>query len=111
LAAALLIRGTYVASRQQSTTRALRRQEGRSSSVAAKPDGDYKRTDAAFLEGTHAPGAAGPTSVLMDGIKEELFRLEVERKQDQISQSEYEKAKAGLDHTLDRALKREAQKA
>ena len=48
--------------------------------------------------------------MLVDGIKEELFQLEVERKQGQISQSEYEKAKAGLDHTLDRALKREAQK-
>jgi hypothetical protein len=41
----------------------------------------------------------------MEGIKEELFQLEVERKQRQISQSEYEKAKAALDQTLVRALK------
>jgi hypothetical protein len=73
-------------------------------------DGDYTRPDAGILKGTHAPLAAGPSPMLVDGIKEELFQLEVERKQGQISQSEYEKAKAGLVHTLDRALKREAQK-
>ena len=50
-------------------------------------------------------------SMLMEGIKEELFQLEVERKQGQISQADYEKAKSALDQTLDRALKREAQKA
>ena len=48
---------------------------------------------------------------IMVGIKEELFQIEVERKQDQISQAEYEKAKAALDQTLDRALRNEAQKA
>jgi hypothetical protein len=47
----------------------------------------------------------------MDGIKEELFQIEVERRQGQISQTEYEKAKAALDKTLARALRREAQQA
>jgi len=51
------------------------------------------------------------TSTLMEGIKEQLFQIEVERKQGQISQGEFQKAKAALDQTLDRALKREAQKA
>jgi hypothetical protein len=55
--------------------------------------------------------AVRPTSMLMEGIKEELFQLEVERKQNQISQEEYEKAKSALDQTLERALKREAQRA
>jgi hypothetical protein len=111
LAVALLIRGIYVASRQQSTTRAWKRQKRRSSLVTAmQQDGDYTRPDTGILKGTHAPLAAGPSPMLVDGIKEELFQLEVERKQGQISQSEYEKAKAGLDHTLNRALKREAQK-
>ena len=55
--------------------------------------------------------AARPTSMLLEGLKEELFQLEVERRQGQISQSEYEKAKSALDQTLERALKREAQKA
>jgi hypothetical protein len=55
--------------------------------------------------------AARPASMLLDALKEELFQLEVERRQGQISQSEYESAKSALDQTLDRALKREAQKA
>ena len=48
------------------------------------------------------------TAVLLEALKEELFQLEVEHKQSRISQSEYEKAKAALDQTLERALKREA---
>jgi hypothetical protein len=49
--------------------------------------------------------------MLLDALKEELFQLEVERRQGQISPAEYEKAKSALDQTLDRALKREAQRA
>jgi hypothetical protein len=49
--------------------------------------------------------------MLLEGLKEELFELEVEHKQGQISQQEYEKTKAALDQTLQRALKRESQKA
>jgi hypothetical protein len=48
--------------------------------------------------------------MLLEGLKEELFQLEVERNQGKISQQEYEKAKSALDQTLDRALKRESQK-
>ena len=60
---------------------------------------------------TPASAVGRPTSILLDALKEELFQLEVERRQDQISQAEYEQAKSALDQTLDRALKREAQKA
>ena len=52
-----------------------------------------------------------PRTMLLEGLKEELFELEVEHKQGQISQQEYEKTKAALDQTLQRALKRESQKA
>ena len=48
--------------------------------------------------------------MLLEALKEELFQLEVEHKQGHISQQEYEKAKAALDQTLERALKREAAK-
>jgi hypothetical protein len=48
--------------------------------------------------------------MLLEALKEELFELEVEHKQGKISQQEYEKAKAALDGTLERAIKREAQK-
>ena len=43
----------------------------------------------------------------MDVLKEELFQLEIDRKQGKVSQPEYEKHKAALDHTLDRALQRQ----
>jgi hypothetical protein len=52
-----------------------------------------------------------PASKLLEGLKEELFELEVEHKQGRITQQEYEKTKAALDHTLERALKRENQRA
>ena len=49
-------------------------------------------------------------SMLLEALKEEIFQLEVEHKQGKISQQEYEKAKAALDGTLERAIKRDAQK-
>jgi hypothetical protein len=57
------------------------------------------------------PAAAAPArpSMLLEALKEELFQLEVEHKQGKITQQEYEKAKAALDGTLERAIKREAQ--
>jgi hypothetical protein len=106
-AALLIIGGVYVASRQQAAARALRRQKS-SGPIAMQEEDDYE--PAAVAAGTsRAP--ARPASMLMEGIKEELFQLEVERRQGQISQAEYEKARAALDQTLERALKREAQKA
>jgi hypothetical protein len=58
------------------------------------------------------PAARQPVSdrsgVLLEALKEELFQLEVEYKQGSISQQEYERARAGLDQTLERALKRGA---
>ncbi|MCU1270833.1 MAG: hypothetical protein JWN74_2127 [Acidobacteriaceae bacterium] len=53
-----------------------------------------------------AAGASGASSTLLDGLKEELFQLEIEHKQGQISDPEYAKAKSALDQTLARAIKR-----
>ena len=55
------------------------------------------------------PSSAGRSARLLDALKEELFELEVEHKQGKITQQEYEKAKAALDQTLERAVKRGAQ--
>jgi hypothetical protein len=108
IAAALIVGGVYVAMRQQSAARALARQTPGSSVRGSSPS-------AAMVEDDYAPAEtntrARPTSMLLEGLKEELFQLEVERRQGQISPAEYEKAKSALDQTLDRALKREAQKA
>jgi hypothetical protein len=68
------------------------------------------------IELPQVPRAAKPkngdrSALLLDALKEELFQLEVEHKQGRVSQQEYEKAKAALDQTLERALKRRPTKA
>ncbi len=47
------------------------------------------------------------SAMLLEALKEEMFQLELERRQGKIAPAEYEKAKAALDQTLDRALKRQ----
>ena len=117
--AAVLIAGAvFVASRQQSAARAVSR--GKTPrAVDYLDDNEYADAEAG-KELTHVPapqipqskarkaGAAKP--MLLEALKEELFDLEVEHKQGTISDQEYEKAKSALDQTLERALKREAQK-
>ncbi len=51
---------------------------------------------------------ATKSGMILEALKEELFQLEVERKQGKITLEDYEKAKAALDQTLDRALKRQS---
>lgn len=54
-----------------------------------------------------SPASAPKTgNALLDAMKEELFQLEIERQQGQISAEEYETQKAALDQTLKRALAR-----
>lgn len=107
-AAVLVGGGIFIASRQQAATRA----GGRPRPLKVqRQDVDY---DPEPLVGREIPPQArtsrGGTSMLLEGLKEELFQLEVEHKQGHISQQEYEKTKAALDQTLQRALKREAAK-
>lgn len=54
-----------------------------------------------------ASAPAAKASMILEALKEEMFQLELERKQGKIAPAEYEKAKAALDQTLDRALKRQ----
>jgi hypothetical protein len=54
-----------------------------------------------------AAGPAAKSSMLLEALKEEMFQLELERRQGKITPAEYEKHKAALDQTLDRALKRQ----
>ena len=132
-AVALVVGGVYIARRQQAAVRAgrpigkarpteeieeeeeeyvvveaapaPRPARGKEARAAAAPAGEPRVT---------APAAATPrsgSSMLLEGLKEELFQLEVEHKQGRISQQEYDTTKAALDQTLQRALKREAQKS
>jgi len=54
-----------------------------------------------------ATSAPAKSTMLLEALKEEMFQLELERRQGKIAPAEYEKAKAALDQTLDRALKRQ----
>ncbi len=62
----------------------------------------------------HRPSAASKPSsrsnLLLDQFKNELFQLEVEHRQGRISQREYQRARAALVQTLERAIKRGARK-
>ena len=112
IAAALAVGGIFIASRQQAARRAARAGAELS---AVRDDEDFtipeppsKRSIPAVE--TRVASVTSRSSMLMDALKEELFDLEVEHKQGKISQQEYEKAKAALDQTLERALKRESAK-
>ena len=50
----------------------------------------------------------GSSGMLFEVLKEELFQLELEHKQGSISANEYAKARAALEQTLERAIKRDA---
>ncbi|PYQ40511.1 MAG: hypothetical protein DMG99_13835 [Acidobacteria bacterium] len=122
IAAVLLVGGFFIASRQQSANRAARA-KGKALTTMEEDEDTYEPAPviAARESRLSRPAAqpvtqavaepARPRTMLLEGLKEELFELEVEHKQGQISQQEYEKTKAALDQTLQRALKRESQKA
>jgi hypothetical protein len=64
---------------------------------------------------TESLGPARPTSkpiersaMLLEGLKEELFQLELDKQEGRISEGEYQSAKAALDQTLRRALARKS---
>ncbi len=117
LAAALLLGGIVIASRQQAANRAARAAAGFSN---MEVDDDFgpdvaplrpsRSIQAQEIE-RESSAAGSRSSRILDALKEELFELEVEHKQGRISQQEYEQAKSALDQTLQRALKRESQKA
>jgi hypothetical protein len=69
---------------------------------------DYGPIDVDVSDFPSPPKAkpADRSALLLEALKEEIFQLEVEHKQGRISQQEYDKAKAALDQTLERALKR-----
>jgi hypothetical protein len=113
IAAALIVGGVFIALRQQSAARTLARQKANSSAAATgeQEEDDYEPAEILAAQAARPAAAQRPTSMLLDALKEELFQLEVERSQGQLSQAEYEQAKSALNQTLERALKREAQKA
>ncbi|MGD0214938.1 MAG: hypothetical protein ABSB87_17060, partial [Terriglobales bacterium] len=97
----LAIGGWIVTKRQTSPSAAT------ASASPAVPSSPATTSRLAPPSATPAAPASKP-SMLLEALKEELFQLEVERKQGKITPADYEKAKAALDQTLERALKRQA---
>ncbi len=77
------------------------------------PTRAIRTSEVPLFESRPQPAAprVSSSAILLEALKDEIFELEVEHKQGRISQQEYEKTKSALDQTLQRALKREAQKA
>jgi hypothetical protein len=107
-AALLIIGGLYTTRRQQSTNRALRYLRVNSSLISAvqPEEGSHESSETRSVDAIRVPG-----NQLMAGIRDELFQIEMEHKKGQISQAEYQKAKAALDRKLERVLKRQVQEA
>ena len=68
---------------------------------------------ATFVYTSNHPGAASVKKphdrggLLLEAMKEEIFRLETDRLQGKISEKDYESAKGALDKTLQRAMQRQ----
>lgn len=117
-AAALVIGGIVVATRQQSAQRTVRATAGLSQiedaedfEVPTPPRVTRPPAPKSRPAPAEEPQPPRSSSKLLEALRDELFDLEVEHKQGRITQQEYETTKAALDQTLQRALKREAQKA
>jgi hypothetical protein len=96
-AAALAAGAVYITNRSRSPERSFATVSGFGASDIEAPDSLPARQP-----------AAGRSGLLLEALKEELFQLEVDHKQGNISQPEYERARTALDHTLERAIKRGA---
>ena len=102
--------GWYVTKRQTSAATAPALPSVAVASTHATQPRIAPRAAAAAVPVSAAPQTAaaptGKSTMLLEALKEEMFQLELERRTGKITQSEYEKTKAALDQTLDRALKR-----
>lgn len=64
-------------------------------------DSDHPRPEASVKP----PTPSGRPAILLEDLKNEMFRLEVEHKQGRLSLAEYQRARAALDLNLKRAIK------
>ena len=116
IAGVLVAGAIYVASRQQAAARAGARSNAQSHKLEEQ-DLDYEFVEAPVeaksgvrVMPSRPLAERSSSSMLLEGLKEELFQLEVEHKQGDITQQEYVNARTALGHTLQRALKRETAK-
>ena len=98
----LAIGGWVVTKRQPATSLATT-----SPAKIGVPSSDFGAALRPAASPSATSGPAAKSSMLLEALKEEMFQLEVERKQGKITPADYENAKAALDQTLERALKRQ----
>jgi hypothetical protein len=108
--AIMLAAGGWVVTKRQTSVATAPASAGQTVTPTPKPR-QAPRAAAAAAPASAAPSTANTpaakSAMLLEALKEEMFQLELERRQGKITPSEYEKAKAALDQTLDRALKRQ----
>jgi hypothetical protein len=108
--AIVLAAGGWVVTKRQTAVAGAPASAGPPAIPASKPRQAPRATAASAPASTGPQTASAPaakSSMLLEALKEEMFQLELERRQGKITPSEYDKAKAALDQTLDRALKRQ----
>jgi hypothetical protein len=110
-AVALAIGGYYIAQRSPAQVAKARSIDEDETTEIQRPTtrSPLSATKTSVPTPTSIP-ASDHSGMLLQALKEELFQLEVERQQGSITQQEYEKHKAALDQTLQRAVSRTAQK-
>jgi len=108
--AVLLVVGGWVVTKRQPATSVANSVGTTAAAKSGSALSDYSGAPRAPATPAATPAATttvARSSLLLEALKEELFQLEVEKKQGKITPEDYEKAKAALDQTLDRALKRQ----
>jgi hypothetical protein len=107
--AVLLAVGGWVVTKRQPATSPAAMSAAKADAASEDRRGSVRpTTSAAAISANSATNApAAKSSMLLEALKEELFQLEVEKKQGKITPAEYDKANAALDQTLERALKRQ----
>lgn len=92
--------GVFVVSRAN-------QQAGVSAPPAVVASAKTAAVDAPVPKAPSSPVAKDRSAALLEALKEELFQLEVEKQQGSLSAEEYEKSRAALEQTLQRALARQ----
>ena len=106
--AVLLAIGGWVVTKRQPATSPAGGIAAKIQATSTASSGVARTSPAPAASAAVIPAPAAKSSLLLEALKEELFQLEVERKQGKITPVDYEKAKAALDQTLERALKRQS---
>jgi len=103
LAGTLIVSAGVIASRQQS---AAHQASASAASRYREADQNKALLPSARIEQRNAVNAGGPNFLLLEGLKQEFFEVELEYQRGTISPVEYEQTRAALNQTLQRALRK-----